>query len=319
MGRGKTVSFLRGKRVRATKLNASGAPLIGDSSVVVSKGFITIGMTTNTEDGEAISQVNANGESCILETAVPSFTGIGVEIEFCGVDFSLFEMITGNAAVLDDSGIVVGITESTDVNLGAVNFALEMWLGVTTDSAPVTGSQGQFGYVLLPRLGGGVISDISVENGAINFTLTGMTTKNGSLWGVGPYKVDLTAGVPSTLRRAIKAERPPPHPDGRGRSSGCLLRRTAAARPGAPCRDGPDGDCDRQGCGPQPDPRRHGPDVVRLRRRNVGLRGHRLVLEDLRRGWHVHHHRVPGPVLLRQDRRRRYLDAGRGLRNRGLR
>jgi hypothetical protein len=205
MGRGKTVSFLRGKRVRATKLNASGAPLVGDSSVVVSKGFITIGMTTNTEDGEAISQTNANGESCILETAVPSFTGVGVEIEFCGVDFGLFEMVTGQPAVLDDNGIVVGITESTDVNLGAVNFALEMWLGATTDAAPATGSQGQFGYVLLPRLGGGVISDISVENGAINFTLTGMSTKNGSLWGVGPYKVDLTAGVPSTLRRAIKA------------------------------------------------------------------------------------------------------------------
>lgn len=205
MGRGKTVSFLRGKRVRATKLNASGAPLVGDASVVVSKGFITIGMTTNTEDGEAISQVNANGESCILETAVPSFTGVGVEVEFCGVDFSLFELITGQEAVLDDNGIVVGITESTDVNLGAVNFALEMWLGASTDAAPSTGSQGQFGYILLPRLGGGVISDISVENGAINFTLTGMSTKNGSAWGAGPYKVDLTAGAVSTLRRPIKA------------------------------------------------------------------------------------------------------------------
>lgn len=205
MGRGKTVSFLRGKRVRATKLNASGAPLVGDSSVVVSKGFITIGMTTNTEDGEAISQTNANGESCILETAVSTYTGVGVEIEFCGVDFSLFEMVTGQEAVLDDNGVVVGITESTDVDLGAVNFALEMWLGATTDSAPSEGSQGQFGYVLLPRLGGGVISDISVENGAINFTLTGMSTKNGAAWGAGPYKVDLTAGVASTLRRPMKA------------------------------------------------------------------------------------------------------------------
>lgn len=205
MTRSKTVSFLRGKRIRATKLNASGAPLVGDSSVVVSSGFITIGMTTNTEDGEAISQTNANGESCILEAAFSTFTGIGVEIEFCGVDFSLFEMITGQAAVLDDGGVVVGITESTDVKLGNVNFALEMWLGVQTSATPVAGSQGQYGYILLPRLGGGVISDISVENGAINFTLTGMTTKNGSLWGAGPYKVDITGGVPSTLRRPIKA------------------------------------------------------------------------------------------------------------------
>lgn len=205
MTRAKTVSFLRGKRIRATKLNSSGAPLVGDSSVVVSKGFITIGMTTNTESGDAISQVNANGESCILEAAVDTFTGIGVEAEFCGVDFALFEMVTGQPVVLDDGGVVVGITESTDVQLGSINWALEMWLGVTTSEAPVTGSQGQFGYILLPRLGGGVISDISVENGAINFKLTGMVTKNGNKWGVGPYLVDLTAGVASTLRRPILA------------------------------------------------------------------------------------------------------------------
>jgi hypothetical protein len=205
MARGKTVSFLRGKRIRTTLLDAAGRPLVGDASVVVSKGFISIGMTTNTEEGEAISQTNANGESCILENAVTSFTGVGVEVEFCGVDFSLFEQITGQEVVLDDNGIVVGITESTDVDLAAVNFALEMWLGATTEAAPSAGSQGQFGYILLPRLGGGVISDISVENGAINFTLTGMNTKNGSGWGAGPYKVDITGGVPSTLRRPIKA------------------------------------------------------------------------------------------------------------------
>lgn len=205
MTRAKTVSFLRGKRIRATRLDAFGRPLVGESSVVTSSGFITIGMTTNTEDGEAISQTNANGDSCILENAVTQYTGVGVEIEFCGVDFALFEMLTGQAVVLNDNNIVVGITESTDTNIGNVNFALEMWLGASTDSAVSTGSQGKWGYVLLPRLGGGVISDVSVENGAITFTLTGMSTKNGSLWGAGPYKVDLTGGVVSTLRRPILA------------------------------------------------------------------------------------------------------------------
>lgn len=205
MTRGKTVSFLRGKKVRATLLNTSGAVVIGDSSVVTSEGFITIGMTTNVEEGEAISQPNANGDSCIIDSPASTFTGVGVEIEFCGVDFSLFSLITGQPLVLDDNNRVVGITESTDVNLGAVNFALEMWMGAQTAAKTSTGSEGSWGYILLPRLGGGVISDVSIENAAINFTLTGMTTKNGSLWGVGPYKVDLTAGVASTLRRAIKA------------------------------------------------------------------------------------------------------------------
>jgi hypothetical protein len=204
MGKGKTVSFLRGKRIRATMLDGAGRPLIGDSSVVTSKGFTTLGMTTNSEDGEAISQTNANGESCILETAVTTFTGIGLEIEFCGVDFSLFTMLTGQEIVLDENGVAVGIEEATGVDLGDVNFALEMWLGAQTDATPGVGSQGFFGYVVLPRVGGGTISDVSVENGAINLTITGMSTKDNNQWGKGPYNVDLVGGVAAPLFKAIK-------------------------------------------------------------------------------------------------------------------
>jgi len=204
MGKGKTVSFLRGKRIRATLLDGAGRPVIGDSSVVTSKGFTTIGMTTNVEDGEAISQTNANGESCILETAVSTFTGIGVEIEFCGVDFSLFTLLTGQELVLNEDGVAVGIDELTGIDLGDVNVALEMWMGASSDATPAAGSQGFFGYIILPRLGGGTISDVSIENGAINLSITGMTTKDNNLWGAGPYNVDLVGGVAAPLFKPLK-------------------------------------------------------------------------------------------------------------------
>lgn len=199
------VSFLRGKRMRATLLNAAAQPLVGENSVVTTKGFVTLTMTSNTEEGEAINVVNAGGETCVTEAATPTWTGVAVEAEFCDVDFALFEMLTGQEVVLDANGDAIGITESTDVDLSAVKFALEMWMGASTTATPAAGSQGFYGYVLLPHLGGGVIGDVTLANGAITFTITGMQTKNGANWGAGPHKVQLVAGVPAYLSTPMKA------------------------------------------------------------------------------------------------------------------
>jgi hypothetical protein len=197
MAQSKSAKFLRGKRMRVTVLDTAGRPVIGDSSVVSTKGAVTIGYTTNVEDGEAVSVPNMNGETCINEPAVPTFTGFSVEIEFCDVDYALLEILTGQEAYVDADGTIIGITESTDVDLSAVNFALEVWLGSTTP--------GEYGYVITPFLSGGTIGDLSVENGAISFTVTGLNTKNGNSWGKGPFNVELVAGVPSPLRVGLKA------------------------------------------------------------------------------------------------------------------
>jgi hypothetical protein len=197
MAQAKKVSFLRGKRMRVTAVSTSGLPVYGPSSVVSTKGVVTVSYTTNVEDGEAISVPNMNGEACISEVAVPTFTGFSVEAEFCEVDFALLSMITGQQAYVDDNGLVIGLTESTDVNLASVNFALEMWLG--------SSNPGEYGYVLTPFLSGGTIGDVTVENGAISFTVTGLQTKNGNAWAKGPYKVEKVAGVDSVLRTALLA------------------------------------------------------------------------------------------------------------------
>lgn len=221
MGKSKNLSLLRGKRMRATRVDSFGRPVVGADNAVVTKGFITVAYTTNTEEGEAIAVVNAGGETCVSEAAAPTFSGFSVEATFCNVDFALFNLLTGQELVKDASGTVVGITESTDVDIKTVNFALELWLGATGDNVAGTGSQGQWGYVLTPFLGGGVIGDVTVENAAITFTVTGMTTKDGSGWGSGPYAVELVGGKAAALstpmkpkdhRRTMHVEVAPPAP-----------------------------------------------------------------------------------------------------------
>ena len=205
MGAQKTTKLLRGKVMRATRLSATGAPLIGDSNAVSTEGFITVAYTTNTEEGEAINITNANGKSCITEAATPTFNGYAVEATFCNVDFALFNILTGQAVVVDPATQkIVGITESTDVRLDAVAFGLEVWTGASPSGDYSTGSQGEYGYILTPYLGGGVIGDITIENAAITFTVTGMSTRNGNSWGAGPYGVELTDGKPALLSTPMK-------------------------------------------------------------------------------------------------------------------
>lgn len=199
MGKQKEVSLYRSKRMRATRLDQAGRPVYGPESVVVTRGQISTSYTANVEEGEAISQPNGNGETCLSVPGTPTFTGFAVESTFCKVDFALFELLTGNPVVLNDSGTIVGIDEGTDIDLSGVNFALELWTGAQVTDELRPGAEGEWGYILNPFLSGGTLGDITVENAAITFTVTGMQTKNGATWGRGPYNVDLVDGEAAPL------------------------------------------------------------------------------------------------------------------------
>lgn len=197
------VSLFRGKRLRVTDLDLAGRPVFGPDSAVVTDGMISVAFTPNVEEGEAITVTNANGDTCVNEPASPTFTGFGVEATFCNVDFALFEKLTGHPVVLNDDGDIVGITEGTTIDVSSVNFALELWTGASSEGSARTGAEGKWGYILAPFLRGGTIGDVTVENAAITFTVTGMQTKNGGAWGKGPYAVDLVGGVAALLHDGL--------------------------------------------------------------------------------------------------------------------
>ena len=88
----KCASFVRGRVLRATRLDGCGRPVLGDDSVVVSKGWTSVAYTANTDDGEEINVTNAAGETCVREPAKPKFLGYTVEITFCNVDPDVFAL-----------------------------------------------------------------------------------------------------------------------------------------------------------------------------------------------------------------------------------
>src|SRR5690348_1604252 len=101
---GQCFSLVRGRAIRVTKLDGCGRVTPGPNSVIASEGFISVGLTANTEAGTAISVTNAAGNVCILDEPQPKFTGYTVEVAFCGVDPELVSMMTGNPTVLDANG-----------------------------------------------------------------------------------------------------------------------------------------------------------------------------------------------------------------------
>lgn len=189
----KKFSLVRGRAMRATRLNGCGNPVLGARSVVTTDGFISVGLTANNTEGEAISVTNANGKVCVSDTPPPKFDHYGVEIAFCGVDPDLVTMLTGQPVVLDAQGEIVGFRQNSKVNVDLVGFALELWSGVPQAACGASGDP-SYGYFLLPFIKGGALGDFTVENAAINFTLTGATTREGAGWGVGPFDVTRTAG-----------------------------------------------------------------------------------------------------------------------------
>lgn len=196
-------SLVRGRAMRATRLNGCGNPVLGPDSVVETEGFISVGLTANQQEGEAISVTNAAGNVCIQDTPPPKFVNYSVEVAFCGVDPELVSMLTGQPIVLDADGVPVGFRQNSKVNVDLTGFALELWSGVPQAACDESGDP-SFGYILLPFIKGGVLGDFSVENAAVNFTLSGATTRDGSGWGVGPYDVVRDgAGLPAPLAEVI--------------------------------------------------------------------------------------------------------------------
>lgn len=198
--RSKSFTPVRAPRMRVTRTDGCGRPVYGPDSVAVSRGFVSIAATGNSEEGEAITVTNAGGETCVYDPPRPRFLNFTLELTFCDVDPALFSVLTGQQVLLDENGVAIGFTVNSDVDTSTTGFALEAWTGVpSVECSDDPASQGAYGYMLWPFVTGGTLGDLTLENGAVSFSVGGASTKTGSSWGSGPYNVQLVSGVPSPL------------------------------------------------------------------------------------------------------------------------
>ncbi|MFR9675845.1 fibronectin type III domain-containing protein [Streptomyces sp. TR02-1] len=201
-------SFVRGRRMRVTRLDSGGRPVYGPCNMVTSSGFIQVEMSAETEDGEEINQTNAAGEACVTEAPCPQLKWRNVSIDFCQVDPDLVTILNPTwRKELDDVGNVVGWRGTNRLTCDT-GYALEVWTDIGKNSGNLDllrGGQGRWGYLLLPFVVGGVPGDFTVQNDALTMQFSGKA-QAGSSWGKGPYQVIMSNGLPSRLMTPIASD-----------------------------------------------------------------------------------------------------------------
>ena len=182
----RSMKIVRGKRVRVTRLGACGEPpeTAEPCSYVVTKGFVTVTMEPQNEEGEELLLLTADGELCINDQSKHNFKRWNLSIELCDVDPELVSLLTRVTLETDANGDVVGF-RSLEGRIDE-EFAFELWSGVGEQDC-VDGEE--YGYMLFPFVAGGTFSDLTIENGVATVTIENAFTKTGGLWDVGPYDV----------------------------------------------------------------------------------------------------------------------------------
>ena len=188
-------------RVRITKLNTCGQAITG-CSTVVTDGIISIAMTKEYEDRQEFFVKNGNGDFCVRETNPPVLKWLNLVLTFCNVDPEALNIMTAEPLVLDDSAATKATGFSTQEGSAAnANFALEAWTLLSGNLA-CSGGGVEYGYTLFPWIVEGTVGDITWQNDTVSFVYNARTRSN-SLWGYGPYNVDLSDNA-GTLNTPIR-------------------------------------------------------------------------------------------------------------------
>jgi hypothetical protein len=198
-------SVVRAPAARVTRLGPCGELPDAESDgcdFATTESFVDITLTKVLQDRQDALQLNANGDICVDKPKAPILRWYEVVITFCNVDPELFNIVSAEPLVLNDAASPEAIGWCTLPDSPASsNFALEFWTG--TDDDACDDDDVTYGYGILPRIVQGMIGDVTIQNGNINFTVSGIT-RGANQWGVGPYNVIINetganAGLPGPL------------------------------------------------------------------------------------------------------------------------
>lgn len=204
-------SVVRAPAARVTRLGPCGELPDSESDgcdFATTESFVDITLTKVLQERQDALQLNANGDICVDKPKPPILRWYEVVITFCNVDPELFNIVSAEPLILNDALTPEAIGWCTLPDSPASsNFALEFWTG--TEDEGCDGENVVYGYGLLPRITQGMIGDVTIQNGNINFTVSGIT-RGANQWGTGPYNVIINetganAGLPGPLYTAVNA------------------------------------------------------------------------------------------------------------------
>lgn len=178
---------IKGRVARFIQVDVCGNPITGASGLqVITKGFISVQVDPQYEDGEKQRQRLADGSLCVNDDDPDEFTNANLAIKLCGVCPSIAQIVSG-ARLLSTGSPVTGTGAAYGEGLITSRFSLEVWQAVSGRGAcdPLTGLQ-KYVYWAFPNLGNGKMGQSTIENAALTMELTAKTDVVGAQWGDGP-------------------------------------------------------------------------------------------------------------------------------------
>jgi hypothetical protein len=187
---------IKGRVMRLIALDSCGNPVTGASGKqVITRGFISVQMENQYEDGEQQRQKLADGSLCVNQDDDDSFTMVQLTVSMCGVCPSVENVING-ARLLTTTAPVSGSGVAYAEGLVTTRFSLEVWQNVTGRGAcdPTTGAP-RYVYWSWPNVGNVKMGQSTIENAGLTLQFTAKTRAVGPLWGDGPGTLGPWAGA----------------------------------------------------------------------------------------------------------------------------
>jgi hypothetical protein len=179
---------IKARRIRVTAVDSCGAPVVGECSTIVTSGFVSVGASAQVEDGQEFTVKNAWGEFCINEKDDSRVKRWDLTITLCEVDPQLLALLSGGRVFAGPGSPPTAIGGTFGETVGT-DFALELWTKVAGGSCAEAAGGGAASWIywVFPHVKGGVIGDLTFENGPLSMVVTANTQGAGSDWGLGPY------------------------------------------------------------------------------------------------------------------------------------
>lgn len=178
---------IKGRVMRLIQVDACGNPITGASGLqVITKGFISIQVEPQYEDGEQQRQKLADGTLCVNDDDDDEFTMVQLTVNMCGVCPSVEQIIAG-ARLLGTGAPVTGTGAAYGEGPVTARFALEVWQNVTGrgNCDPATGLP-RYVYWAFPNVGKVKKGQSTIENAGLTMQWTAKTDAVGTLWDDGP-------------------------------------------------------------------------------------------------------------------------------------
>lgn len=184
--------MVRGRVIRVTALDPCGSLLPAGTAPYATASCLT-SVSAEPRFHEKDTSVEVDDRGRVVHAPVPESELIGytLSISMLEVNQDVLAIVSGNRKVLDGT--------AAESHSKRPTFALEVWTRLAGNAC--AGGR-RWGYTLFPRVRGGNLSSLSIENAVTTFTMEGAEAQRGAKWGRGPYPTPETpAGDVSAYNR----------------------------------------------------------------------------------------------------------------------